>query len=514
MNIAIALVLVASLGVFFRGSFGAAILRGAVSSDNKTLNVRIQSAIEEAKSGGNIADVGVEVYCCEGKQCRTTIIRRGEKECLKATSIHAVQDECSWVCEDGNSVDDYAPPDGTTITYCCERADKKKPVCTSRMVSDPDQAVTSCGEIRSPVYADGQDCVQHCGPITCRNCKFFDTEDECDNESRDLCEWSSENTCVARPSACCDNCSSLRNKGSCQSNGLCRWGKNNNGKTSCLPDPNACPTVSGTAPLSPTRTVNPVAPPISRSINPNPISPVTPSATVDTSPSPVSGVEPATNGVAVENSSMSFTFIQQSTSSMRQESIQAVPIDDTAPSSQSSSVAPVSLQQQVAQQLSAGQQVTASSLNPFLLQEAKNSNTNPVDCGDRIVSGSEQCDDGNIAAGDGCSAQCVWENTLTNSTKNTVLNFDAPLPQSVEQNVDGPEAKTATLQASILEQERTNTPQSDTQDVKRHNAPPLEANILPNSAKKPLESTGPAAIAIIASAIAGGAAWVRRRRRS
>lgn len=31
-------------------------------------------------------------------------------------------------------------------------------------------------------------------------------------------------------------------------------------------------------------------------------------------------------------------------------------------------------------------------------------------CGDAVLQGSEECDDGNTAAGDGCSAACTWEN--------------------------------------------------------------------------------------------------------
>jgi cysteine-rich repeat protein len=33
----------------------------------------------------------------------------------------------------------------------------------------------------------------------------------------------------------------------------------------------------------------------------------------------------------------------------------------------------------------------------------------PTGCGDRTVSGAEQCDDGNTANGDGCSATCMLE---------------------------------------------------------------------------------------------------------
>jgi len=33
----------------------------------------------------------------------------------------------------------------------------------------------------------------------------------------------------------------------------------------------------------------------------------------------------------------------------------------------------------------------------------------PPDCGDGIVQSDEQCDDGNMVSGDGCSAACVVE---------------------------------------------------------------------------------------------------------
>jgi len=33
----------------------------------------------------------------------------------------------------------------------------------------------------------------------------------------------------------------------------------------------------------------------------------------------------------------------------------------------------------------------------------------PIDCGDGTVNGNEQCDDGGVASGDGCSEVCMFE---------------------------------------------------------------------------------------------------------
>jgi cysteine-rich repeat protein len=36
-----------------------------------------------------------------------------------------------------------------------------------------------------------------------------------------------------------------------------------------------------------------------------------------------------------------------------------------------------------------------------------------ADCGNGVVEGSEQCDDGNTTGGDGCSGSCQWESTCS-----------------------------------------------------------------------------------------------------
>src|SRR6185295_8514255 len=43
---------------------------------------------------------------------------------------------------------------------------------------------------------------------------------------------------------------------------------------------------------------------------------------------------------------------------------------------------------------------------PFYVLEAK---VNPPGCGDGILQAGEQCDDGNLKDGDGCSATCTLE---------------------------------------------------------------------------------------------------------
>jgi fibro-slime domain-containing protein len=57
--------------------------------------------------------------------------------------------------------------------------------------------------------------------------------------------------------------------------------------------------------------------------------------------------------------------------------------------------------------------------------------TNPtvaVDCGDGLITGSEECDDGNDAAGDGCSATCTEENGW-------ICDADLDLPGALQMTV-------------------------------------------------------------------------------
>ncbi len=42
-------------------------------------------------------------------------------------------------------------------------------------------------------------------------------------------------------------------------------------------------------------------------------------------------------------------------------------------------------------------------------------------CGDGVLDGGEECDDGNTTSGDGCSSTCAWEtNCGTNNTRQTL----------------------------------------------------------------------------------------------
>jgi cysteine-rich repeat protein len=50
----------------------------------------------------------------------------------------------------------------------------------------------------------------------------------------------------------------------------------------------------------------------------------------------------------------------------------------------------------------------------------------PAGCGDRIVTGTERCDDGNAVAGDGCSPQCELE--IAETTSSGLVEYETTLP--------------------------------------------------------------------------------------
>lgn len=64
---------------------------------------------------------------------------------------------------------------------------------------------------------------------------------------------------------------------------------------------------------------------------------------------------------------------------------------------------------------------------------AQNAPTRPVMCGDNVVGGSEQCDDGNVASGDGCGPTCQfeegymcthhWRNALNRNSPGSYIEF-------------------------------------------------------------------------------------------
>ena len=61
--------------------------------------------------------------------------------------------------------------------------------------------------------------------------------------------------------------------------------------------------------------------------------------------------------------------------------------------------------------------------------------TSPV-CGNRIKEGAEQCDDGNLVNGDGCSSSCLTETSKSTLTKTTLTKGEVSLsPDESEKSV-------------------------------------------------------------------------------
>jgi len=111
-------------------------------------------------------------------------------------------------------------------------------------------------------------------------------------------------------------------------------------------------------------------------------------------------------------------------------------------------------------------------------------------CGDWIVDQVEQCDDGNILNGDGCSGFCLRESTVA-PAYTTASSASSRLEVSSVQSSSAPASPLfATLRAFEPWGKRVRV-----------------------SPQGPAGETGPASIAVMAAGAAAGLAWMRRKRR-
>jgi len=128
-------------------------------------------------------------------------------------------------------------------------------------------------------------------------------------------------------------------------------------------------------------------------------------------------------------------------------------------------------------------------------------------CGDGILDTGEQCDDENLVNGDGCDRSCAVESvtptptprTLADTTSNVVTaNFEAtPEPPAMvnAQNIAFPQFQQfPNFQAMPMQ-----LPLAQLQPIMQ-NAPQTA-------------QSGPAAVAVVASGMAAGLGWMRRRRK-
>jgi len=120
-------------------------------------------------------------------------------------------------------------------------------------------------------------------------------------------------------------------------------------------------------------------------------------------------------------------------------------------------------------------------------------------CGDAILDTAEECDDGNRISGDGCDRHCIAEEVEESDTSSGVtITFNqqpqTPTQKSIQSMFSLPQFPN--MQANIT-----------TQQVPTAQLRPLIQG------KAPIGDTGPAAVIVVASGIAGGLGWMRRKRR-
>ena len=107
--------------------------------------------------------------------------------------------------------------------------------------------------------------------------------------------------------------------------------------------------------------------------------------------------------------------------------------------------------------------------------------------GDGVVDRGEECDDGNVRDGDGCSVAGAVE-------------YSAAELAAIQRQ--GTASSTQTLAAALL-----SPPDA------AHLGAPVIGGVFDQRSNPGLNSSGPAALAVMAAGAASGLAWMRRRRK-
>ena len=148
--------------------------------------------------------------------------------------------------------------------------------------------------------------------------------------------------------------------------------------------------------------------------------------------------------------------------------------------------------------LDAGEECDNGALNSALPDEACRPDCSLARCGDLVLDTSEECDDGNRVSNDGCNRFCLLEGGVP-------TGIVAGENTQNSQNSQGP--------ASILGvATQFQFPQYPTQQPAPYQLPYAQLQPLIQS-QGPVGDTGPAAVAVVASGMAAGLGWMRRKKR-
>jgi cysteine-rich repeat protein len=126
-------------------------------------------------------------------------------------------------------------------------------------------------------------------------------------------------------------------------------------------------------------------------------------------------------------------------------------------------------------------------------------------CGDNVLDPEEECDDGNRVGSDGCDWSCAIETgTLVLGTQ---IDFGENPSLNIPTAPTRPNSQLATRNSQLFQ-----FPQYPTGQPLPYQLPIAQLRPLMQS-QGPVGDTGPAAVAVVASGMAAGFGWIRRKKR-
>ena len=153
--------------------------------------------------------------------------------------------------------------------------------------------------------------------------------------------------------------------------------------------------------------------------------------------------------------------------------------------------------------LDSGEECDEGALNSTTSDAACRPDCSLSRCGDAILDSAEICDDGNRLNNDGCDRYCVLEESDTTGV--TVIASDT--------TVQFPTLPTNVLsQSQQNQQQQYQFPQYSNFQQLPYQLPLAQLQPLIQS-QGPIGDTGPAAVAVVASGMAAGMGWVRRKKK-
>ncbi|PIR53348.1 hypothetical protein COU76_01610, partial [Candidatus Peregrinibacteria bacterium CG10_big_fil_rev_8_21_14_0_10_49_10] len=126
-------------------------------------------------------------------------------------------------------------------------------------------------------------------------------------------------------------------------------------------------------------------------------------------------------------------------------------------------------------------------------------------CGDGIIDNQEECDDGNYINTDNCDAQCRDRSAVLGTSTTVKKPTDTPATPSVKPAAQVPPSQISNPSQMFFPTMPTGKPLP-------YQLPLAQLQPL-IQAQGPIGDTGPAAVAVVASGMAAGIGWMRRKRK-